>query len=146
MFAAGAGLTDCVRLLIDVGADKDAQNNVLVGRGGAVMPFCHISCNLPFVLTCLSLLHFASYLWKCSHFIYSQWRLFSLGGGKFESQGGQTALTWASMEGRADCVQLLIDAGVDKDIMDNVRVGCCFAFETSGFNLRFSANVTFQFL
>ncbi len=31
MFAARAGHVDCVRLLIDFGADKDATNEVRVG-------------------------------------------------------------------------------------------------------------------
>jgi ankyrin repeat protein len=32
IFAASRGHVDCVRLLIDAGADKDAKDNVRVGR------------------------------------------------------------------------------------------------------------------
>jgi hypothetical protein len=32
IYAAQYGRTDCVRLLIDAGADKEARNNVRVGR------------------------------------------------------------------------------------------------------------------
>ncbi len=49
-----------------------------------------------------------------------------MGGGKFDSQRGSTALICAALNGRADCVRLLIDAGADKDAKDHVRVGRCF--------------------
>jgi hypothetical protein len=42
-------------------------------------------------------------------------------------QRGWTALMCAAQFHRVDCVRLLIDAGADKDIRDNVRVGRCFA-------------------
>jgi hypothetical protein len=42
-------------------------------------------------------------------------------GGKFELQDRWTALICAVANGHADCVRLLIDAGVDKDAKDDVR-------------------------
>jgi ankyrin repeat protein len=53
-------------------------------------------------------------------------RLRYVSGGKFDSQGGYTALMWAAGNGHADCVRLLIDAGADKEAKDHVRVGRCF--------------------
>ncbi len=38
------------------------------------------------------------------------------------SQGGWTALMRAAIEGHADCVRLLLDAGADKDARHNVRM------------------------
>jgi hypothetical protein len=37
------------------------------------------------------------------------------------SQNGYTALMWAAWNGHADCAQLLLDAGVDKEAKCNVR-------------------------
>ena len=37
------------------------------------------------------------------------------------AQDEMTALLWAAMEGHADCVRLLLDAGADKDAKNNVR-------------------------
>ena len=37
------------------------------------------------------------------------------------SQGGWTALMRAAIEGHADCVRLLLDAGADMDAKHNVR-------------------------
>ena len=45
--------------------------------------------------------------------------------GESELQGRDTALMSAAVEGHADCVRLLIDAGADKEAKDNVRVGRC---------------------
>ncbi len=42
-------------------------------------------------------------------------------GGVFDLQIRCTVLTWAAAMGRADCVQLLIDAGSDKEVKDVVR-------------------------
>jgi ankyrin repeat protein len=50
-----------------------------------------------------------------------------LGGDESDSQGGFTALMFAASSGHADCVRLLIDAGADKEIRNNVRAGRCFA-------------------
>ncbi len=36
-----------------------------------------------------------------------------------------TALIWAAMNGHAECVRLLLDADVDKEAKDNVRIGLC---------------------
>jgi hypothetical protein len=48
-------------------------------------------------------------------------------GGEFFSQSGNTALIWAAVYGRAECVRLLIDAGADKEVKDVVRIGRPFA-------------------
>ena len=37
------------------------------------------------------------------------------------AQDGYTALIFAAMHGRADCVRLLLDAGADKDAKNEVR-------------------------
>jgi hypothetical protein len=44
--AAANGHADCVRLLIDAGADKDAKINVRVGRCFVEAPFLFIFCSL----------------------------------------------------------------------------------------------------
>ncbi len=42
-------------------------------------------------------------------------------------QNGWTALVWAAHMGHADCVRLLLDAGANKDTMNNVRaIAGCF--------------------
>jgi hypothetical protein len=49
------------------------------------------------------------------------------------AQSGNTALILAGYKGHADCARLLLDAGADKNAVDNVRaraglvgrVGCC---------------------
>ena len=41
-------------------------------------------------------------------------------------QGGDTALMWAAQKGRVDCVRLLLDAGADKELVDNVRRMICY--------------------
>ena len=49
--------------------------------------------------------------------------------GKY-TQNGFTALILAAASGHVDCVRLLIDAGADKDAMDDVRrrsLYLCFA-------------------
>ena len=50
-----------------------------------------------------------------------------MSGGGSDSQDGWTALMWAAERGHADCVQLLIDAGADKDVRNEVRVSHCIA-------------------
>ena len=44
---------------------------------------------------------------------------------------GRTALTWAAENGRTDCVRLLLEAGADKEVKDEVRyvVYLAFGFE-----------------
>ncbi len=37
------------------------------------------------------------------------------------AQDGRTALMWAAAEGHADCARLLLDAGADKEVKDQVR-------------------------
>ncbi len=37
------------------------------------------------------------------------------------AQTGYTALIYAAIEGRAECVRLLLDAGADKEAADEVR-------------------------
>jgi ankyrin repeat protein len=44
-----------------------------------------------------------------------------VGGGKFESQDGDTALMRAAYSVNADCARLLIDAGADKEAKNKVR-------------------------
>ena len=70
---------------------------------------------------------------KCSCVLFDVCRLcdFDCGGGggggglmatkHARAQKGLTALMWASAHGHADCVRLLLDAGADRDAVDNVR-------------------------
>ena len=41
----------------------------------------------------------------------------------FSLQYGYTALMWASLEGRVECVKLLLDKGASADLLDKVRCG-----------------------
>ena len=52
------------------------------------------------------------------------WRLrrrHTCGGTLAHAQDGRTALLWAASEGHLDCARLLLNAGADKDIVNNVR-------------------------
>jgi ankyrin repeat protein len=69
------------------------------------------------------------WLWRC------------VCGGKSDSQNGWTALIRAAERGRTDCVRLLIDAGADKDVRNNVRIGHCVANVQSYFVPRFIFSV-----
>ena len=52
-----------------------------------------------------------------------------VGCGGFDAQYGLTALIWAAAEGHAECVRLLIDAGADKDVKNNVRRWSLLCYE-----------------
>jgi hypothetical protein len=57
--------------------------------------------------------------------------MLGLGCAEFDSQSGCTALIIGASQGSADCAQLLIDAGANKDAADRVRLRlllCCCAF------------------
>jgi ankyrin repeat protein len=54
-------------------------------------------------------------------------RLRYVGGGDSDLQSGSTALICAAVYGQADCARLLIDAGADMDVRNEVRVDRCFA-------------------
>ncbi len=57
------------------------------------------------------------FLSPCWTGVAFQWRANSGPG----TQNGRTALVWAALCGHVDCVRLLIDAGADTDVEDNVR-------------------------
>ena len=64
MHAAEKGRIDCVRLLIDAGADKDAKDNVRVTRCVVVVPFIIIPL---FILR----VHIYYFLFSLRHCVYS---------------------------------------------------------------------------
>jgi hypothetical protein len=53
--------------------------------------------------------------------------------GESDSQGGNTALIRSTYWGQADCVRLLIDAGTDKEVRDQVRRRSPFCCGVSSF-------------
>jgi hypothetical protein len=57
-------------------------------------------------------------------------------------QNGYTALMWAADKGQASCVRLLLDAGANKDLKDNVRDVYRFA---SLFHLSFLSGIVFLY-
>ncbi len=131
--ASDAGHTECVRLLIDAGADKEAKDQVLIGycfaRARISIVFCFIqfptslslsfkSC-LGFVATLLSTHNFSLVLFLLS-FLF-QWCRYVFG--QSDSQDGNTALIRAARKGHTDCARMLIDAGADKEAKDEVRCG-----------------------
>jgi hypothetical protein len=158
MYAAREGHADCVRLLIDAGADKDASNNV---RRRSLPSTCFFSLRVLFILiewfpifkdTVTAVL--SAFLFFClfpgravfyplSLQVLSLFSKFTnsftfemlsfvvceyagaVSCCEIDSQLGYTALMGAARNGRADCVQLLIDAGADKDIRSEVRSSRC---------------------
>jgi hypothetical protein len=90
------GHADCVQLLLDAGADKEARNEVRV----------RVVYQYPIVFHSIS--HFSCCL-----------RFLSLIGGA--SQNGSTALIYAVQYHHANCVRLLLDAGADLEALDRVR-------------------------
>ena len=122
--AVESGQTNCVRLLIDAGADKDTKDWVRVGN-------CFAVPLLPFLFYVLLRIFLFIRCRRC-HVLYSYctpayFDGIVSGGCESDSQGGMTALMCATANGRADCARLLIDAGADKEVKDDVRVGrSCF--------------------
>ncbi len=49
------------------------------------------------------------------------------------SQWGLTALMIAARNDHAECMRLLIDAGANKDALDEVRLCSCFALASSSY-------------
>ena len=136
IWAANKGHADCVRLLIDAGADKEAKSEVSA-RSLHIFHLCLLLYFLRFDLCPLSLcsisflLIFTIKIYNCSthfpdHFLYICWWRRCVGGGESDSQGGWTALSIAAARGRTDCARLLLDAGANKEAKINVRVGRCF--------------------
>jgi hypothetical protein len=124
-----------VRLLIDAGANKDAKDNVRRRS-----QFCWdvfqpwpAPLHAPFASFCF-LLSVLIPIFLCN-IVPSPFdkvppsllprRFCCLGDGQSDAQSGCSALICAATMGRADCVRLLIDAGANKDIMNNVRIGRC---------------------
>jgi hypothetical protein len=65
---------------------------------------------------------------RCTHgMLYCRLWCRCVCGSESDSQDGNTALMYAAEDGHADCVRLLIDAGADKNIGNNVRVSRCIA-------------------
>lgn len=135
---------DCLRLLINAGADKDSKDYVRVGLCVAFTP--HFAC-----VPCSFCLHvdasLISYLFRCLNFgipmicclicirfanntclccVHWRWRRVSW----FESmsQHGRTALIFAADFGHTVCAQLLLNAGADAKAKSRVcTVGCSFS-------------------
>jgi ankyrin repeat protein len=123
MFAVMMGHTDCVRLLIDGGANKEATEKVCVCR-------CFLLWLIfKFVYVCRRIQagcgSFASVIllylsMRPGHCICG-----THGGGGVHFQLGSTALRLAASSGRIDSLRLLINAGANKDAQANVRVLVC---------------------
>jgi hypothetical protein len=106
--SASRGFTDCVRLLLDRGADFDTQHNVRW--------ICFGKKN-----------HFHGYFASCEWLSFNQ-KFTSVTqfcrtyiDRVFCSQCGFTALILASNKGHTDCVIALVDAGAGLDSRTNVR-------------------------
>jgi hypothetical protein len=155
MCAAAKGYTDCVRLLIDAGADKEAVDEVrrrlllcyrtFLFHFPSAAAFCS-SSSMCLVLSvseapiCCSSLCFSHVFCigvplllpslrkiKLENFLFpSSCDDAEWGGGKSDSQFGRTALICAAAHGHAACARLLIDAGADKEAKNDVRFGRCF--------------------
>jgi hypothetical protein len=125
--AAVNGQADCARLLIDAGADKEAKTNVRRASVLISLLFLHFNFSQQlFVLFAFSLpvsIHkfrfdFLLFLHVNRNFLFSVMPCLSRGG--IDSQSGSTALIIAAANASADCARLLIDAGTDKDVRNNV--------------------------
>ena len=44
-----------------------------------------------------------------------------------QTQAGCTALMWAVVRGRTDCVRALVEAGADKEAKEEVRIPIAFS-------------------
>ena len=126
---------DCVRLLLDAGADTNAKNEVhdrSLRRNGVCL---HMSWAI------IILIHFyralSHCLLVCTVRVLARTLTPRVGmrHGDLRTQNGWTALMNAAEFGRTDCARLLIDAGADTEAKDEVRVwsaasaagrGCCF--------------------
>ena len=115
MLAASRDRVDCVRLLLDAGADKEAKNDV---RASAVVWKGALLLMVVMLWLCLEacynfLFHFSLIFlfWICA--VHYLWQTCA--------QVESTALICAAVSGRTDCARLLLDAGADKNAKSNVR-------------------------
>jgi ankyrin repeat protein len=102
--AAINGHTECVRLLLEVRADKDAKERVRKAcfrfefcDSFEIIFFEHVSSPR---FICMTLCNSAT---------------------PDTIQHGWTPLTWAAHGGHTECARLLLGAGADKGAKDNVR-------------------------
>lgn len=132
VWAAARGHTDCARLLMDQGADKEARTLVRVAASVVDRSVCvvfmfvpiakriHVLLNGPRHAMCLLCVD------HCHVFerVYLSFYL-RCGRGKCIHQDGFTPLICASIFGHKDCVRLLMASGADKEAKTNVRFGDC---------------------
>ena len=119
LWAAGNGQLDCMRLLLDAGADKDAKSNVR--RALSVGAFFLKSIGVTIRIVCNVLVHLI-------HNDVSAQPLFPAATLQY-SQRGWTAMMYAARDGHANCVHLLLDVGADKNATNEVNI--CDAFMLS---------------
>jgi hypothetical protein len=110
IIAAERGNSNCARLLIDSGADKEAKDKVCNGRCFAAAFFLVMLIWFPVSVYSFFLSEFSSI-----------WRSRCMFGGDSNSQSGSTPLILAARNGRADCVRLLLEAGADRDATNKVH-------------------------
>ncbi len=110
IWAASNGHTDCVRLLVEGGADKDANSSV--------RHWAHL------FTVCFNWSRFCALCLWFYIFVFSavnDRRLRVIAAYLFQIQDGCTALIWAASNGHTDCVRLLVEGGADKDAKSTVR-------------------------
>ncbi len=106
MGACGDGRTECVKLLLEAGANKEARDIVCEER--------------PLVMTIDIFIEGANVFLQI--FAWKSVCLLSLGGNVWRHlQNGTTALIYAAGKGHLECVRLLINHGANKEAADKVQ-------------------------
>jgi hypothetical protein len=106
--AADCGATDCVRLLLDAEANREAKDGVCLALPMSFVISFFLYCGVWFLARSIYCLISVS---ACRAYLCHA------------SQNGWTALIWAARNGHADCLRLLLGAGANKDAKTMVRIG-----------------------
>jgi ankyrin repeat protein len=130
------GRTDCVRMLVESGADKDSRNNVRALDSRRLCMSVYILRAL-----CMSVFENALPRFRVSSGTFALLMSSALIGLCHilplvcQTQDGYTALIWAAETGHIACVRLLVEGGADMCVMNDVCdrpfclkffVRCCF--------------------